>query len=344
MFPGTEMKALILAGGFARRLGTIGELLPKAMIMERGDTILNHLLQKIRAVNLEPIITTNKKFARFFSGYEKIIVEEAMAEEQKLGAVSSIWNAIRELKIDEDLMVVCADNYFSSGFEGFISSYTGEPLVGVYYVGQNPEMNPEEMATVKFEGSDGYPPPANSFFFTDFKEKVKPPLSNYVSTGVYLFPKRIFPILGDFCRNSKRDAPGFFIQHLMERGEKVKGYLFTGEWYDVSHKSYLQAFREARVIKNDERYIVCDRGVDENLVLSITILHAGKQTTGHSHPVGEVYFFVEGEGEIETDGRRRRVREKDVVTIAPNEFHRVYNVQDKDLIFISVFERYGERG
>lgn len=338
------MKALILAGGFAKRLGTIGELMPKAVIMERGDTILNNLIKKLRAVNLEPIISTNKKFERFFSGYPNVIVEGALAEEQKLGAVSAIWNAIETMKIEEDLMVICADNYFSSGFEGFVSSYTGEPLVGIYYVGQNPEMRPEEMATVKFEGSDKYPPPANSFFFTDFKEKVSPPLSSYVSTGVYIFPRRIFPILGDFCRSSKQDAPGFFIQHLMQIGVKVKGYLFSGDWYDVSHKSYLQAFREARVVKNDDRYIVCDRAIGGNLVLSITILHAGKQTTGHSHPVGEVYFFVEGEGEIETNGSRRRVREKDVVTIAPNEFHRVHNNRENDLIFISVFEKYGERG
>ncbi|MEM3420869.1 MAG: sugar phosphate nucleotidyltransferase [Candidatus Hadarchaeum sp.] len=338
------MKALILAGGFAKRLGTIGELMPKAMIMEKGDTVLNNLIKKLRAVNLEPIISTNKKFEGFFSGYQNLIVEEAMAEEQKLGAVSAIWNAINAKKIEEDLMVVCADNYFSSGFEDFVSSYTGEPLVGIYYVGQNPEMKPEEMATVKFDGSDDYPPPATSFFFTDFKEKVRPPLSSYVSTGVYIFPKRIFPLLGKFCRSSKQDAPGFFIQHLMQLGEKVKGYLFSGEWYDVSHKSYLQAFREARVVKNDERYIVCDRTIGGNLVLSITILHVGKQTTGHSHPVGEVYFFIEGEGEIEMNGGRRRVREKDVVTIAPGEFHRVHNISDKDLIFISVFEKYGERG
>ncbi|MGC8816267.1 MAG: sugar phosphate nucleotidyltransferase [Candidatus Hadarchaeum sp.] len=344
MFPGDGTKALILAGGFAKRLGTIGELMPKAMIIEKGDTILNHLVNKIRAVNLEPIISTNKKFEKFFSGYQNVIVEDAMAEEQKLGAVSAIWNAIEKMKIEEDLMVVCADNYFSSSFEGFVSSYTGEPLVGIYYVGRNPEMKPEEMATVKFNGSENYPPPASSFFFTDFKEKVTPPLSSYVSTGAYIFPKRVFPVLREFCRSAKQDAPGFFIQHLMQRGERVRGYLFGGEWYDVSHKSYLQAFREARVVKNDDRYIVCDRPLGGNLVLSITILHAGKQTTGHSHPVGEVYFFIEGEGELETNGNRRRVREKDVATIAPNEFHRVYNTRDKDLVFISVFEKYGERG
>ena len=338
------MKALILAGGFAKRLGPIGLEMPKAMLTVDGDTVLGHLVQKLKAEKIELIISTNKKFEDFFRKYKNVLVEDAAAEEQKIGAVSAINYAVKQLKINEDLLVVCVDNYFSSDFRGFLSSYAGEPLIGVYYVGQRPDMKPEEMATVKFEGSERYPPPKQNFYITDFKEKVKPPISEYVGVGVYLLPKRMFPLLDEFCRTQKQDAPGLFIQHLIERGEKVKGYLFSGEWYDLSHKSYLQAFRDARLVKSDDRYIVCDKPLGKNLVMSITILHAGKQTTGHSHPVAEVYFFLEGEGEIELGGKRRRVKSRDIVPIAPNEFHRVYNTSDKDLIFVCVFEKYGERG
>lgn len=338
------MKALILAGGFARRLGLLGEGIPKAMLVTEGDTILNHLIKKLEAEKIEFIISTNKKFEDFFTKYKNVLIEEAMTEEQKLGALSAIDYAVKRLKIDEDLLVLCADNYFSSNLRGFVSSYTGEPLVGIYYVGQKPDMKPEEMATLKFKGSERYPPPEQSFFITDFKEKAKPPLSEYVATGIYILPKRIFPILDKFCKEQKQDAPGFFIQHLVERGEKVKGHLFSGEWYDLSHKSYLRAFSDARLVKSDDRYIVCDKLLSEKLVLSITILHPGKQTTGHSHPSAEVYFFVEGEGEIEIDGRRHRVSSRDIVPIKPNQFHRVYNTTDKELVFVSAFEKYGARG
>jgi quercetin dioxygenase-like cupin family protein len=200
------------------------------------------------------------------------------------------------------------------------------------------------MATVGFKGSERHPPPSKSFYITDFKEKASPPISEYIGVGIYIFPKRIFPVLDQFCRAPKQDAPGFFLQYLLERGEKVKGYLFEGEWSDVSNKNYLQIFSDAKLVKSDDRYIVLDKAMGENLVLSITILHPGKQTTGHSHPVAEVYFFVEGEGEIELDGKRRRVKSRDIVPIAPNEFHRIYNTSDRDLIFVCVFERYGERG
>jgi len=337
------VKALILAGGFAKRLGPIGEQIPKAMLPTEGDTLLNHILRKLEKEGIEGIISTNKRFEPFFREYKNLIVEEATREEEKLGAVSAINYAIKRVGIDDDLLVICVDNYFSSDLRGFISSFEGVPQVGVYYLGGRPDMKVEEMATVKFKGSDRYPPPRESFYIQDFKEKMKPPLSQYVGIGVYLLPKRVFPLLNEFCRVRRQDAPGFFIQYLLERGEKLKGYLFGGEWDDITYKSYLQAFREGNLVKSDERYVVVDRPLGENLVLSITILHPGKHTTGHSHPVAKVYFFVEGEGEIELDMQRRRVKGKDVVSIRPNEFHRVYNTSNRNLIFVCAFEKYRER-
>ncbi|MEM3723605.1 MAG: sugar phosphate nucleotidyltransferase [Candidatus Hadarchaeales archaeon] len=336
------MKVLILAGGFAKRLGPIGEQLPKPLLVTEGDTLLGHILKKVRG--MEVYISTNKKFAPFFSPFGQLIVEEAEREEEKLGAVSAINNAIKVAGIDDDLLVICADNYFSSDLSGFISNFTGEPLIGFYYAGASPDMKPEEMATVKFDGCEGYPPPSDVFYIRDFKEKVKPPLSCYVSTGIYILPKRIFPLLEEFCREKRRDAPGYFIQYLLEKGERLKGYILKGEWYDISHKSFYNIFGDGRLVKSDERYVVVDKQLSDNFVVSITILHAGKRTTGHSHPVAETYFFIEGEGEIELDGVRRRVRSKDVVPIKPNQFHRVYNTSNVDLVFVSAFERYGERG
>lgn len=333
------MKALILAGGFAKRLGPLGQHIPKAMFVTEGDTILGHLVKKLEALKIEPIISTNQKFKDFFSKYKKVIVEKATAEEQKLGAVSAINYAIKQMKIDDDLIVICADNYLSSDLKGFVSSYTGEPVVGIYYVGKRPDMKPEEMASVKFDGSEKYPPPKQSFAIKDFKEKVKPPLSEYVGVGIYILPKRTFPMLDEFCKDKKQDAPGFFVQHLMERGEKIKGYLFTGEWFDLSHKSYLREFKDSTLVESNDACVVCEKPLGEKLVLSITALHPGKQTAGQSRDVAGVYFFVEGEGEIEIDGKQHRVGGKDIVPIMPKESHRVHNTSNKELIFICASEK-----
>lgn len=337
------LKALILAGGFGTRLGPLAEQIPKAMIVIDGNTVLEHLLNKLKEKNIEPIILTNRKFQSFFEGYGNILVEETRSDEEKPGAVSAINNAIKTLRIDEDVLVLCSDNYFSSDFREFFASYTGEPLVGVYYMGENPEFKPQEMGTLKFEGSESFPPPSKSFYITGFKEKSDKLLSKYVSTGAYVFPKPIFPVLAEYCKEQKRDNLGSFFEHLVNQGVKVKGYLFSGEWYDISHKGYLRVFSSGRLIKSDERYVVCGLGLG-NLNLSMTILHPGKQTTGHSRPVSEVYFFAEGRGEIEISGERRVVKSKDVIPLHAGEFHRIYNTSDKELVFLCVFEKYEEKG
>ncbi|MEM2874461.1 MAG: sugar phosphate nucleotidyltransferase [Candidatus Hadarchaeales archaeon] len=339
------MKALVLAGGFARRLGPIGENLPKAVLVEGEKSILDHLIGKLERAGLETYVSTNRKFADYFQGYRNLIIEETTREEEKLGAVAAINHAIKTANIDDDLLVVCVDNYFSDELKGFVSSFRGDAMVGLYYIGDRPDVKAEEMGTVRFEGSDRRLPPGEVVAITEFREKARPPLSQYIAVGLYAYPRRIFPLIEEFCRGSHRDAPGTLIQYLVERGERVRGYLMGGEWRDVSHRSYLTAFADARLVRSDERYVVCDKALSDHFVASITILKPGKHTTGHSHPVAEAYFFVEGMGEIETDeGRRRAVGPKDIVLIKPNEFHRVYNTGRTLLIFISAFERYGERG
>tara|TARA_B110000196_G_scaffold229609_1_gene198251 strand:- start:495 stop:845 length:351 start_codon:yes stop_codon:yes gene_type:complete len=98
------------------------------------------------------------------------------------------------------------------------------------------------------------------------------------------------------------------------------------------------------VVKEDDRYTVKDNTELRNLALSSTFLTAGKSTTGHAH-VGqeEVYFFVEGEGEMElisTNGERTRetVTNGSVVLIKDGYFHRVHNTSDYGLYFVCVFD------
>lgn len=338
------MKGLILAGGFGTRLGPIGEEMPKAMIMIDNDTALNHLLERLDAINIETLIVANEKFKEYFEPYDNVIIEETKADEEKPGAVSAIYQIIDNQGIDEDLFVLACDNYFSQGFGDLLEHYSGKPMIGVSYIGSTPELKPEEMGTLKFEGCDQYPPSQKVFKITEFQEKSSEPASDYIGTGAYLLPKSVFPDLKEFCEGEKRDNLGSLIEYFLEKEIEVQGYHFSGEWRDVSYRSYLEALGEGNLVKSDDRYVVVDREVG-SLVFSITILHSGKATGGHSHgEAGEVYFFAEGEGILELDGEERSVKSGDAIPIMPGQFHRVYNTSETDLVFLCVFEKYGERG
>ena len=107
------------------------------------------------------------------------------------------------------------------------------------------------------------------------------------------------------------------------------------------------------IVKNDSRYTVKDNTKLKNLVLSSTELNAGKQTSGHTHKgQEEIYFFINGTGEMIVGDERFPVEEGDVVLIPDGAFHQVINTQkgpragdirsrvptDNTLIFNCVFD------
>jgi len=92
------------------------------------------------------------------------------------------------------------------------------------------------------------------------------------------------------------------------------------------------------IVKEDERYIVKDNKTLNNLVLSSTMLNALCSTTGHSHEgQEEIYFFIDGSGEIEVGDNTIPFYENDIVLIPDGVFHRVH-AGDQGCYFVCVFD------
>ena len=92
------------------------------------------------------------------------------------------------------------------------------------------------------------------------------------------------------------------------------------------------------IAKEDERYIVKDNTILNNLVVSSTRLQQRKATTGHAHPgQEEVYYFIEGTGKMELDDVTIKVQPGDVVLIEDGVFHRVHAGMYEELYFVCVF-------
>ena len=92
------------------------------------------------------------------------------------------------------------------------------------------------------------------------------------------------------------------------------------------------------VAKEDERYIVKDNTHLKNLVLSSTILHPGKNTTGHKHAgQEEVYIFTKGSGRMQLDDQKIFVKKGHIVLIEDGVFHKVF-AGPHGIDFICVFD------
>ena len=93
------------------------------------------------------------------------------------------------------------------------------------------------------------------------------------------------------------------------------------------------------IVKEDERYIVTDNDTLKKLITSITVLNPKHSTSGHSH-VGqeEVYIFQSGNGEMQINDKRFKVKEGDIIFIEDGDFHKVFNNSSKKLEFVCVFD------
>tara|TARA_Y100000310_G_scaffold2310_1_gene2960 strand:+ start:137 stop:475 length:339 start_codon:yes stop_codon:yes gene_type:complete len=99
---------------------------------------------------------------------------------------------------------------------------------------------------------------------------------------------------------------------------------------------------DSKVVKSNEAYDVIDNTNLNNLIVSKTILHYGKETGGHNHSgQEEVYIFISGNGSMIVDDKTYQVEMGSVVLIPDGAFHKVYNLNDRvkgDLVFICVFD------
>ena len=98
------------------------------------------------------------------------------------------------------------------------------------------------------------------------------------------------------------------------------------------------------IIKDDDTYLIEDNTLLNNLILSRTVLHPGKETRGHRHEgVEEVYIFNSGSGRMVLGDETLNVEGGDVVLIPDGEFHKVSNpskASNTDLVFTCVFQTY----
>lgn len=103
--------------------------------------------------------------------------------------------------------------------------------------------------------------------------------------------------------------------------------------------------KKVRPIRDTDVYSVHDLEYLEHLNVSMTILHKGKETSGHSHEnEEEFYMFLKGHGKMQVGDKVYKVKEGDVVLVKKGLFHKVFNRCNRNLVFVCVFEKYAGRG
>ena len=125
------MKNIVIAAGYATRLGELTRNFPKPLLRIGDSTILGRMLDDIDSIPEidEHIIVTNHKFASIFEDWARglnyrkpitIVDDGTETNETRMGAVCDLLFAMDKLSINDDMLVVAADNLLFFSFEGFV--------------------------------------------------------------------------------------------------------------------------------------------------------------------------------------------------------------------------------
>ncbi|MBR1402192.1 MAG: nucleotidyltransferase family protein [Prevotella sp.] len=247
------MKNIVIAAGYATRLGELTKNFPKPLLKIGNSTILDRLLDDVDQIDEidEHVIVTNHKFAPIFEKWAKerengkkpirIIDDGTCSNETRLGAVRDLLLAITGDPDGntptpppfEDVMVLAADNILNFSLQGFVD-YAREKGTSVIMCHHEPELKKLQRTGVIAVDEN--------MKVTEMQEKPESPVSHWAVPPFYIYKKIDMPlIVGCMNHGCGFDAPGNLAHYLVER-TTIHAWVMPGTRFDIgSMDSYLEA-------------------------------------------------------------------------------------------------------
>lgn len=213
------MKNIVIAAGYATRLGELTKNFPKPLLKIGDNTILGRMLDDIDMIPEidEHIIITNHKFAHIFeqwklgTAYQKpitIIDDGTETNDTRLGAVCDLLFAMEKLGIDDDMLVVAADNLLFFSFKEFVD-FANEKGTSCIMCHEQPSI--EKLQRTGVVVLD------NNNKVLNMEEKPEHPKSHWAVPPFYIYKKHDLDLIRHSVENGcGKDAPGNLAHYMVD--------------------------------------------------------------------------------------------------------------------------------
>ena len=274
------MKCVVIAAGYATRLGELTRNFPKPLLKIGENTILGKMLDDIDRIPEidEHIIITNHKFASIFeewaktntnptdgklyeheshksneyscnsshscSKYKKpitIVDDGTETNETRLGAVCDLLYAMDKLHIDDDLLVVAADNLLFFSFQEFVDFARSKGTSCIMCHEQPSIEKLQRTGVVELDAQNKV---------LEMEEKPQAPKSHWAVPPFYIYLKKDLDLVRHSVENGcGKDAPGNLAHYMVEHTTMHAWPMSAGRFDIGSLDTYYEACELARAGK-----------------------------------------------------------------------------------------------
>ena len=278
------MKCVIIAAGYATRLGELTKNFPKPLLKIGENTILGRMLDDIDRIPEidEHIIITNHKFAPIFEEWVKanmnltnntnresntdhtdqtdnkireiceirvqkekaslcskwrkpitIVDDGTETNETRLGAVCDLLFAMEKLSIDDDLLVVAADNLLFFSFQEFVD-FAKEKGTSCIMCHEQPSIEKlQRTGVVELD---------ENHRVLGMEEKPQVPKSHWAVPPFYIYLKKDLELVRNSVANGcGKDAPGNLAHYMVEHTTMHAWPMSAGRFDIGSLDTYYEA-------------------------------------------------------------------------------------------------------
>ncbi len=239
------MKNIVIAAGYATRLYPLTENFPKPLLKIGDSTILDRMMEDIDNIPDvdEHIIVTNHRFAPIFeewkgkASYKKpitIIDDGTSTNETRLGAVRDLLLALESQDVDDDIMVLAADNILDFSLRSFVD-YFKEKGTSVIMCHHEPELRRlQRTGVIAVDGN---------MRVLEMQEKPEKPVSNWAVPPFYIYSKCDLPLIRECMEHGCGfDAPGNLAHYLTDI-TTLHAWPMPGSRFDIGS---MDSYREAQ--------------------------------------------------------------------------------------------------
>jgi len=177
------LKVFLLAAGYGKRLRPLTLQTPKCLVPIKGKPLLDYWINKLLSNDVNDIyINTHYLKDKVLEHIKKYDYKITILNEIELLGTAGALIKNKDYFLNDDLLVIHADNYCEDNFNNFIKFISNKKNKNRATIMAFKTDHPTECGIIKINKNNE---------MISFIEKPKNPDGNLANCGIYFFPKKI---------------------------------------------------------------------------------------------------------------------------------------------------------